>query len=145
MYTPHCLDDDTAWKQRRKSTSPIPPEEDNTIAISTWGESLIEFAQLGQCNIQVNKTAHHHDANLEITAHPILDYHYPADDISREDLINCLLQYELYYIEELYSFPHDPDSEEEPAILQLITGKAHTFLQYGTTPATPTSRTVESF
>ena len=108
---------------------PPPSEADNTVAINTWGESLIEFAQLGQCNMQV-KTAHHQDINLRISAHPILDYYFPADDdISREDLINCLLQHELYYIEELYTYPHNPDSEEEPAILQLITGKAHEFLR----------------
>ena len=76
------------------------------------------------------KTTRHYDTDLQITAHPILDYLNPADDdISREELVNCLLQYELYYVEELYPYPHDPSSEREPAILQLITGKAYTFLR----------------
>ena len=90
--TPHNLDDDTAWKQQRRS-SPTKQEDDNTIAIRTWRESLIEFVQLGQCNMQV-KTTRHYDTDLQqITAHPILDYLDPADDeISREDLVNCLLQ-----------------------------------------------------
>ena len=90
-------------------------------ALHTWGESLISFLQQGNCNMATRYYPHLRSPQQTLanpsplTANPLIDL-YGTDvppPFPQDEWADFLIQYDLYYLEELWSFQTNPDTQQQ--------------------------------
>ena len=91
-------------------------------ALNTWGESLVEFLQQGNCNLATKYhphapvgTGHTTDGGNKPTATPLIDIYNtedPSPAFTRTQWADFLIQYDLLYVEELWGLKLNPDTQE---------------------------------